>query len=85
MTAAPRRFRFRHPLVRRAVYEAIPGGRRVAAHGRAAEALGAREASAVSRARHIEQAAVIGDSDAVTVLRAAGREVGARAPLAMAR
>ena len=85
MTAAPRRFRFRHPLVRRAVYEGIPLGRRLAAHGRAAEALEARGAPAQSRARHVEQAAAVGDRDAVALLRRAGAEVGARAPVATAR
>ena len=85
VTAAPRRFRFRHPLVRRAVYEAIPLGRRLAAHGRAAAALAMRGAPAQSRARHVEQAAGVGDREAVALLRAAGAEVGSRAPMATAR
>ncbi len=46
-TELPRRFRFRHPLLRRAVYEATPGGWRLAAHGRSAEALAVIGASAV--------------------------------------
>ena len=38
-TDVPRRFRFRHPLVRRAVYEATPGGWRLGAHERCAKRL----------------------------------------------
>jgi len=41
-TDVPRRFRFRHPLVRRAVYETSPAGWRLSAHERSAEALAAR-------------------------------------------
>jgi predicted ATPase len=44
-TDVPRRFRFRHPLVRRAVYEATAGGWRLGAHQRCAQELGARGAS----------------------------------------
>src|SRR4051812_277739 len=38
----PRRFHFRHPLVRRAVYESCPPGARLVAHRRTAAALAAR-------------------------------------------
>src|SRR4051794_11653297 len=38
-TEVPRRFRFRHPLIRRAVYEAAPGGWLLGAHERCAQEL----------------------------------------------
>ena len=56
-TDVPRRFRFRHPLVRRAVYEAAPGGWRLGAHERTAGALADRGAPASARAHHVESAA----------------------------
>jgi DNA-binding CsgD family transcriptional regulator len=79
-TDVPRRFRFRHPLVRRAVYEATPGGWRLGAHGRCAEALAARGATAAARAHHVARSAREGDLDGVAVLRAAGEETVRLAP-----
>ena len=79
-TDVPRRFRFRHPLVRRAVYESTPGGWRINAHERSAQALAARGASAIARAHHVEYSARPGDSTAVTVLREAGESAAHRAP-----
>ena len=84
-TEVPRRFRFRHPLVRRAVYEAAPGGWRLGAHERSAEALAARGAPAVERAVHVERSARHGDLGAVAVLREAGKTVAPRAPANAAR
>jgi AAA ATPase-like protein len=66
-TRVPRRFIFRHPLVRRAVYEATPGGWRLAAHARAAAVLRAQGAGPVERAHHVEQAAAPGDEAAIAL------------------
>ena len=84
-TDVPRRFRFRHPLVRRAVYEAAPGGWRLGAHERTAGVLAARGAPASARAHHVESAARPGDHDAVAVLREAGEAAALRAPASAAR
>jgi DNA-binding NarL/FixJ family response regulator len=79
-TPVPRRFVFRHPLVRRAVYESARGGWRLAAHARAAAALGARGVAASERAHHVEQAGGHGDDRAITLLLQAGVETAPRAP-----
>ncbi len=81
-TAVPRRLRFRHPILRHAVYESSRLGWRLAAHGRAAAALAGRGAPATALARHVEQAAQPGDASAVAVLAAAGEAAAARAPAA---
>jgi signal transduction histidine kinase len=79
-TPVPRRFIFRHPLVRSAVIESVPGGWRLAAHARAAAALTARGAEAAERAHHVEQSASPGDDKAIAVLLQAGMTTAARAP-----
>ena len=84
-TDVPRRFRFRHPLVRRAVYEATGGGWRLGAHERCAEALAARGAKAAARAHHVERSARQGDLAAVAVLRDAGEAAARLAPESAAR
>ena len=83
-TDVPRRFRFRHPLVRRAVYEAAPGGWRLGAHERCAEALAAR-GRRPQRAHHVERSARQGDISAVAVLREAGEAAARLAPDSAAR
>jgi ATP/maltotriose-dependent transcriptional regulator MalT len=84
-TDVPRRFRFRHPLVRRAVYETSAGAWRLGAHERCAKALAARGASAAARAHHIERCAREGDLAAVAVLREAGEAAAPLAPASAAQ
>ena len=79
-TDVPRRFRFRHPLVRRTVYEASPGGWRIGAHERCAAALERGGASAPARARHVELSAREGDAAGIACLREAGEAATRRAP-----
>ena len=82
---SPRRFRFRHPLVRRAIYDASPGGWRLGAHQRSAEALAARGALRARRAHHVERSARHGDGAAIAVLREAGDAAAQRTPATAAR
>jgi ATP/maltotriose-dependent transcriptional regulator MalT len=84
-TDVPRRFRFRHPLVRRAAYESTAAAWRVAAHERCAAALAARGTSASGRAHHVERSARHGDLTAVAILREAGDEAARLAPESAAR
>lgn len=84
-TDVPRRFAFRHPLVREAVYESAPGGWRLAAHAAAAAALAERGAPAAERAHHVEQSARPGDEQAIDLLLAAADSAAPRAPLVAAR
>jgi DNA-binding NarL/FixJ family response regulator len=81
----PRRFAFRHPIVRHAVYEAIPAGARLGAHARAAKALGRRGAGAVRLAHHMEHAARPGDGGAVELLSEAAEQLQSPAPATAAR
>ena len=60
-TGVPRQFTFRHPLVRRAVYEGAGGGWRLAAHARVAAALERRGAAPEQLAHHVEFSAPHGD------------------------
>jgi ATP/maltotriose-dependent transcriptional regulator MalT len=82
---APRRFHFRHPLVRHAVYESCAPGARLAAHEHCANALAAQGAPATMRVHHVQHAARHGDLSAVAVLREAGMAAARRAPASAAR
>jgi ATP/maltotriose-dependent transcriptional regulator MalT len=79
-TDAPRRFRFRHPLIRRAAYEGTAAAWRVSAHERCAEVLATRGATAAARAHHVERSARQGDLAAIAILREAGEAAARLAP-----
>jgi DNA-binding NarL/FixJ family response regulator len=67
-TPIPRRFRFRHPIVWRSVYESTPMSVRLAAHERIAGALRERGAAAPAIAYHVEWSATMGDEAAIEIL-----------------
>ena len=79
-----RAFVFRHPLLRRAVYDACAPGWRLGAHERAAAALEARGAGPAARAYHVVRSAHVGDADAIAVLSAAAEVAGQSSPAAAA-
>jgi ATP/maltotriose-dependent transcriptional regulator MalT len=83
-TGVPRWFRFRHPIVRQAVYSSARHGWRLAAHDRAARALAARGVPPAARAHHVERSARIADEEAIAVLTEAGQSVAAHAPVTAA-
>ncbi|MDX6739789.1 helix-turn-helix transcriptional regulator [Actinocorallia sp. A-T 12471] len=78
--SAPGRFRFRHPLVRQAVYLQAAAGWRLAAHGRVAAHLAGLGAPAAVRARHVERSARFADQAAIDVLVEAARAAAGPAP-----
>ena len=80
-----RTFRFRHPVVARAVYDATPPARRLGAHERVAAELARRDASPVLRAHHVARFAAAGDEDAVVLLELAATEAVDTAPALAAR
>jgi DNA-binding CsgD family transcriptional regulator/tetratricopeptide (TPR) repeat protein len=84
-TEVPRRFQFRHPLVRAAVYAAVPEGSRLAIHASCADLLRDGSEDIAVRAHHVEQSARFGDGEAVELLRDAALESAARAPASAAR
>jgi DNA-binding NarL/FixJ family response regulator len=84
VTDSPRRFCFRHPIVRRAVYEGAGAGWCLQAHGRAASVLETQGASAAARAHHIERSARVDDDASTATLLRAGQELMSRSPASAA-
>ncbi|MEV7968133.1 AAA family ATPase [Sphaerisporangium sp. NPDC088356] len=82
--AAAGRFRFRHPLVRRAAYESSAAGWQLAAHARLATHLASLGAPATVQAHHFERSGSFGDQRAVATLVEAARAVAAQAPVTCA-
>lgn len=79
-TVVTRQFRFRHPIVRRAAYQAAGAGWRLGAHARAARALAAWGAPSSVLAHHVEPSARPGDHGAVELLTRAGQDVASQDP-----
>jgi DNA-binding CsgD family transcriptional regulator len=84
-TDLPRRYRFRHPIVRRAAYESAGDGWRLSAHARAAAALERIGGPLPTRAHHLERCADPGDDAAIAVLSQAGHATAPSAPAEAAR
>jgi DNA-binding NarL/FixJ family response regulator len=83
-TTVPWQIMFRHPIVRRAVYDGVSPASRLVAHRRAAGVLAVRGAAIGARAHHVERSAVTGDETAIGLLTKAGHAAAARAPAAAA-
>ncbi|GAA3220862.1 helix-turn-helix transcriptional regulator [Nonomuraea helvata] len=79
------RFRFRHPLIRNAVYGSAGAGWRVRAHARIAAYLATVGAPASLRAHHLVQSARPGDRSAIETLKQAAQSVEEHAPTTAAR
>ncbi len=75
-----RRYGFRHPLLREALYASASAGWRLGAHERVAALLRDRGANAAELARHLERSAKVGDQAAIDVLAEAARQAAPRAP-----
>lgn len=84
-TTVPGRFRFRHPIVRQAVYESIRMGQRLTAHRRAADVLESRGLAPVDFAHHLELSAAPGDELSISKLIKAAEAANPRAPVTAAR
>lgn len=82
--APGRTFAFRHPLVRRAIYDAAPPASRLTAHERVAAELARRGAAPGMRAHHVERCAAPGDEAAIELLCEAAAAAAATSPASAA-
>jgi DNA-binding CsgD family transcriptional regulator/tetratricopeptide (TPR) repeat protein len=83
--AGTRRFTFRHPIVRRAVYEQAGEAWRLDAHTRVAVAFAERRLPAALLAHHVAMSARVGDEEAIELLAQAANAAAPGAPVAAAR
>jgi ATP/maltotriose-dependent transcriptional regulator MalT len=78
------RLRFRHDLIRDAVYADMPESVRLAMHREAGQRLADSGASALQVSEHLTRSAFVGDALAVRWLTRAAREVATSSPLVAA-
>src|SRR5215470_5350831 len=78
------RLRFRHELIRDAIYEDLTGSVRRALHREAGQRLAQAGAPALQVAEHLARGAATGDTDAVTWLVTAARQAAPRSPVVAA-
>jgi tetratricopeptide (TPR) repeat protein len=74
------RLRFRHELIRDAIYEDLAGSVRRALHREAGQRLAQAGAPALQVAEHLARGATTGDTDAVAWLARAARQAAPRSP-----
>jgi DNA-binding CsgD family transcriptional regulator len=74
------RLRFRHDLIRDAIYEDVPDSVRLGLHREAGRRLADAGAPSLQVAEHLVRGATAGDGDAITWLTKAAREVALRSP-----
>ncbi|HEV3287670.1 MAG TPA: hypothetical protein VG123_01620, partial [Streptosporangiaceae bacterium] len=74
------RLRFRHELIRDAIYQDLAGSVRRALHREAGQRLARAGAPALQVAEHLARGARTGDTEAVTWLARAARQAAARSP-----
>jgi len=74
------RLRFRHDLIRDAIYDDLTGSVRLALHREAGQRLAQARAPALQVAEHLARGATTGDAEAVAWLAKAARQAAPRSP-----